>query len=217
MKLYSTLVPIVLALGLAACEPAPPVSVNARDWSPKSPATAPVVRKNLVLVFDGSSSMLGQKLVEAKRAVGWYLGSLDASAKVALVSFDGHGARTVAALGAEPDELLVAVGSIQAGGLTPLGRSVGLAYEILAARARETDAIEQYHLAIVTDGAASDGDLLAANVGAILATPVQVCTIGFGLDGSHALNRPGTRYIPAADEAALKRGLGQILAEREDL
>ncbi len=180
----------------------------------------PVVKK-LVIVFDSSGSMSSDNNIEtAKKAVRTYVSALPDSVDVGVVIF---GEKLIASIQATPiskdrTAVLNAVGKAKAGGGTPLTEAVNIAYNMLLAEAGSQKGPCEYHLAVVTDGVADNISTLAYAVNEILeSSPVRIFTIGFKIGTDHTLNQPGkTRYVSADNEEELKKGLGQILAEKEE-
>lgn len=183
---------------------------------------------NYYIIFDGSGSMNKRectngdtKLDVAKEAVARWLRSVPDSANVGLFAFDENGAservpmkRNAAAHG---QELLDLIGGITAGGKTPLGAAMGTALEALGSQAVWAHGYGQYHIVVVTDGFASDTDLLKKVSQRIYDTPIIVHTIGFCIGETHVLNQPDLMiYVSANSPDQLAQGLENVLAESED-
>ena len=73
----------------------------------------------------------------------------------------------------------------------------------------------EYHLVIVTDGEANDGEDPREAVDALLAkSPVVLHTIGFCIGETHSLNQKGRVFYQSADNPEeLRKGLTDVLAE----
>ena len=73
----------------------------------------------------------------------------------------------------------------------------------------------EYHLVVVTDGEASDGQDPTNVVKVILdRSPIVLHTIGFCIGTDHVLNQPGRSYYVAAESPEqLQQGLSAVLAE----
>jgi hypothetical protein len=73
----------------------------------------------------------------------------------------------------------------------------------------------EYHLVVVTDGEANQGEDPRAIVDVITRkSPIVVHTIGFCIGQNHSLNQPGKTVYRAADNPEdLERGLAEVLAE----
>ena len=100
---------------------------------------------------------------------------------------------------------------------TPLTRAVQMAYELLTEQAGKQLGYGEYHMVIVTDGAANQPEKLTQTVNAVLThSPIIMSTIGFCIAETHSLNQPGRTIYKAADNPeALRQGLQDILAESE--
>ncbi len=183
---------------------------------------------NYYIIFDGSGSMNKRectngetKLDVAKEALAQWLRVVPASANVGLFAFDQKGASERIAMktngAAHGQALLELVRNINAGGNTPLGAAMGSALEALGAQAARAHGYGQYHIVVVTDGYASDTDLLRQVSRSIYDTPIIVHTIGFCIGERHVLNQPDLMiYVSANSPEQLAQGLENVLAESED-
>ncbi len=231
-------------LALAGCDrrvPPAPTPVNIAQPAPApTPPPAPwpgvtpdqatetdtprLMARNYYVVFDGSGSMREQacgsgkasKIDAAKRALAAFAASVPADANLGLLVFDDQGVHEVLSLGpAQPGRFIERVQAVQAAGGTPLRESVQAAYHALTQQGRRQLGYGEYHLVVVTDGEASEGqDPGEAVAGLLRDSPVVLHTIGFCLGDQHSLNQPGrTLYLAADNPEALSRGLGDVLAE----
>jgi len=164
---------------------------------------------NMVIIFDASQS---NNIAEAKKALSTYISSLPENVQLGLVTFGGS--KVELDIGTDKKTLEQVVQGMSADNGTPLGPSVGKAYQLLASRAVTETGFNQYHIAIITDGEADSRSFLKRNIDEILKeSTVSITTIGFKVGENHSLNREGIRYISADDSAELSKGLEQILAE----
>lgn len=179
--------------------------------------------KNYYVVMDGSGSMNEKgcsgeltKLQAARDALIGFAESLPADANLGLQVFDGRGIRDLLPLGTNNrQEFVKIVRDVKANASTPLLSAVRQAYaKILAQGARQLG-YGEYHLVIVTDGAADQGQDPTPIVNQILAeSPVVVQTIGFCIGSRHSLNQAGRTIYRAADNPEqLRAGLADVLAE----
>ena len=182
-------------------------------------------RKNYVMIFDGSGSMQEQrcsgdriKSQVAEDAVTEWARSIGEDAHLGLVAFDKTGLSIRLHLDeGGQQEFVKKVQAVAPGSGTPLTESVQKAYEILTDQARKQLGYGEYHMVIVTDGAANKPDTLTRAVSAVLRnSPIIISTIGFCISDTHSLNQPGRTVYKAADNpAALRQGLQEVLAESE--
>lgn len=179
--------------------------------------------KNYYVVMDGSGSMNEKgcsgeltKLQAARDALIGFSESIPADANLGLQVFDGRGIRDLLPLGTgNRQEFVRIVRDVKANASTPLLSAVRQAYaKILAQGARQLG-YGEYHLVIVTDGAADQGQDPTPVVNQILAeSPVVIQTIGFCIGTKHSLNQAGRTIYRAADNPAeLQQGLADVLAE----
>lgn len=174
--------------------------------------------KNYYIIFDGSGSMAGEKLEIAKKALTRFIKVIPDRSNIGLTSFDASGFFERSPLGSSKSEIVKQVGIIKAGGNTPLGGCIDIAYEKLGLQAAKQMGYGEYNLIIITDGEATDGDRMSIAVGRILQeTPIVIYTIGLRIGEGHALNQPGRIYYKSADNYEdLSKGLESVLAETED-
>ncbi len=182
-------------------------------------------RKNYVMIFDGSGSMKEQrcsgdqiKSQVAKDAVAEWARSISEDAHLGLIAFDKSGLSVRLQLDeGGQQEFVHKVQAVTPGSGTPLTESVKKAYEILTDQARKQLGYGEYHMVIVTDGAANKPKNLTRAVSAVLQrSPIIISTIGFCIADTHSLNQPGRTVYKAADNpTALRQGLQEVLAESE--
>ncbi|HBH35880.1 MAG TPA: hypothetical protein DDW45_05765, partial [Gammaproteobacteria bacterium] len=101
------------------------------------------------------------------------------------------------------------------GGATPLRSAIESAYAKMAVQGGRQLGYGEYHLVVITDGLATEGEDPTAAVRRMLSeSPVNLYTIGFCIGSDHSLNQPGFSTYRAADNLdALKQGLSEVLAE----
>jgi len=178
---------------------------------------------NYYLVFDGSGSMSDsgcsdgrEKIDVAKAAVKTFLKLVPADANVGLFVFDSDGIEERVPLApTDLRRLQKQVAAIDAGGGTPLQSAVQAGYHALQRQAQSQLGYGEYHLVVITDGEANDGEEPDEVVDDLLSqSPVMLHTIGFCIGEGHSLNRPGeTIYRAANNPADLAQGLEAVLAE----
>lgn len=174
--------------------------------------------KNYYIIFDGSGSMAGEKIGIAKKAFIKFIKSIPDKSNIGLTSFDASGFHERAPLGSPKNKIIEEVNKIRAGGNTPLGGCIEIAYRKLGLQAKRQMGYGEYSLIILTDGQATDGDKMGRAVELILQeTPIAIHTIGLKIGTGHALNQPGRIYYKAAENLnELSEGLESVLAETED-
>jgi len=174
--------------------------------------------KNYYIIFDGSGSMAGEKIEIAKKAFIRFIKSITDKSNIGLTSFDASGFHERAPLGSPKNKIIEEVNKIRAGGSTPLGGCIEIAYQKLGFQAKKQMGYGEYTLIILTDGQATDGSKMGEAVDLILKeTPIAIHTIGLKIGTGHALNQPGRIYYKAAENSEeLSKGLESVLAETEN-
>jgi Ca-activated chloride channel family protein len=188
-----------------------------------TPVTDNLFAANYYVVLDASGSMkgvecsAGQTKIEAARAaLASFAQSLPPDANLGLAVFENQGLSELLPLGLDNrDQFARVVQQVVAGAGTPLRSAIELAYNRLLKQGQRQLGYGEYHLVVVTDGQASQGEDPTRKVNAMLAeSPVVLHTIGFCIGENHALNQPGRTYYRAADNpAALQQGLDEVVAE----
>ena len=158
------------------------------------------------------------KIEIAKKALKRFISLIPENANIGLAAFDRRANSERAALGTSRDIIMEKVDEIRAGGSTPLGESVEIAYDKLGLQAKRQLGYGEYNLVIITDGQATDEYLLNNSVAMILRdSPIIIHTIGFQIGTGHSLNQPGKIYYKTADNIEeLSKGLDSVLAELQD-
>jgi uncharacterized protein YegL len=177
-----------------------------------------MLQPNYYIIFDGSGSMKGEKLSVAKKALSEFVNHIPANANVGLAVFDQSRLSERAVLGETKESITEQIKKVSAKGKTPLKSAISLAYQKLVEQGLKQLGYGEYHLVVVTDGEASEGQEPTQVVNKILgASPVVIHTIGFQIGTDHSLNQPGKILYTAANNfEELRKGLESVLAELDD-
>jgi Ca-activated chloride channel family protein len=223
----------------AAAAPAPekpkgPVSTRpltpswpaaAQGKSDQAPMSGDLFARNYYVVLDASGSMTERgcsgdlpKIDAARNALAAFAESLPADANLGLQVFDARGVREqlpLATGSANRTRFKAILPTVRAGGGTPLHTAITNAYARLEQQGARQLGYGEYHLVVVTDGEASDGQDPTGAVKAILdRSPIVLHTIGFCIGPKHSLNQPGRTIYRAADNPEqLRASLSDVLAE----
>ena len=191
----------------------------------ENPSNESYFSKNYYVVLDGSGSMddVGcsngkKKLIVAKKALSSFVDLISPSDNIGLFVFDFNGVDERVSLGVKNRDLLKSeIDKIRAGGRTPLGSSLEIGFDKLTQAGKEQLGYGEYHIVVLTDGIASDTELVNQAVSKIITkSPIVVHTVGFCIGNDHTLNQKGKTYYKAAnDPESLVQGLGDVLAESE--
>ncbi|MDH5477732.1 MAG: VWA domain-containing protein [Nitrospinota bacterium] len=185
---------------------------------------------NYLIVFDGSGSMIERqcsgrdpKINAAKTAVKKFIAALGPEDNVALVGFGKTRYQKRNSMLFEHDftagdmsGVIDTLYSVAPMGKTPLTLAMRSGFMMLEKQAQRQGGYGQYHMVIITDGVATDGDpsIMARQI--VTSSIVRIHVIGFCLSGKHLLNVPGyTRYSTANDPQGLEKGLQEVLAEAD--
>jgi uncharacterized protein YegL len=182
-----------------------------------------MLAKNYVIVLDDSGSMgdrdcsgdeFPDKMEAAKYALSKFVKAVPVDVNLGLVTFDQNAVR-VQLGNNNRDVFIKTVNSEMAEHSTPLDSAIRIAYSVITEQAQKQSGYGEYHIVIVTDGAASIGQDPTEAVNQIVdSTPITIHTIGFCIGKGHSLNQPGrTEYKTADNPEALVEGLESILAE----
>jgi Ca-activated chloride channel family protein len=219
----------------AAAPEIPKGPVSTRPLTPSWPVAAPaksdqasvsgdlLFARNYYVVLDASGSMTERgcsgdlaKIDAARNALAAFAESLPADANLGLQVFDARGVREQIPLAAgNRDKFKSVLASVRAGGGTPLQTAISNAYARLEQQGARQLGYGEYHLVVVTDGEASDGQDPTNVVKVILdRSPIVLHTIGFCIGPKHSLNQPGRTIYRAADNPQqLREHLSDVLAE----
>jgi hypothetical protein len=215
----------------AQAQAASPKSASPAKLTPAWPpakdegvAVAPdLFARNYYIVLDASGSMNEKgcsgeqsKIKAAKEALKAFVETLPRDANLGLQVFDGRGVNEWLPLGVNNrPEFQRQLDTVRANASTPLRAAITNAYGKLLGQGARQLGYGEYHLVIVTDGHADQGQDPTGIVNRILTeSPVVVQTIGFCIGAKHALNQAGrTMYREANNVEELRKGLADVLAE----
>jgi len=198
------------------------------DWPNMTDPTAlklqDTLAKNYYVIMDDSGSMESNdcakdhssRLSAAIDALAAFAEGLPPQANLGVMSFDLRRFNELLPLGKHSNsELRNLARRMKADGSTPLATAITRGYAALRKQASAQLGYGEYHLVVITDGEASEGeypDLIITRI--LTESPVDIHTIGFCIGTDHVLNQPHYLSYQAADNVqALRRGLQDVLAE----
>jgi Ca-activated chloride channel family protein len=190
-----------------------------RNTSPDGSSMDP--SSNAIIVFDGSGSMAGEPIEQAKRAVSSFVARAPQDLNIGLVVFDSSrpDGKEVLPLGRGEDQrrtLTEQIRQIKAGGGTPLGSAIKIGTDSLIKQFQKQLRYGDIRLIVVTDGAASDMEIFSRSIQYAQAYHVPLYTIGFRIQSNHPLRQYSESYFTASDEAQLLDAMEETLAELDD-
>jgi uncharacterized protein YegL len=170
---------------------------------------------NIVVLFDTSGSMderLGNvsKLKAAQDALCGIVDRVGPNVHIGIVTFQGW----IVNLGpVDKEGVKKAIRNTRANGGTPLGKYMKDAADALVEARKRDKGIGTFKLVVVTDGAASDGNLLTLNTTHVKARGIIIETIGVGMSDDHSLAKSSKVYMRGDDPESLKNAVNATVAE----
>ena len=195
----------------------PPVSSSSNSFS----AARDLLKVNYYVILDGSGSMeeshcsSRNKMIDAIDALSAFIDSVPQEANIGVSVFNHNRITELIPLQSEGRINTTKLSRIVPGGATPLRSAIESAYGKLVSQGERQLGYGEYHLVVITDGLATEGEDPGAVVRQMLSeSPVNLYTIGFCIGSDHSLNQPGySTYRAAENLTALKQGLSEVLAE----
>ncbi len=174
-------------------------------------------RRITAIVLDDSGSM-GEDMQAAKDAVLLALNAMAPYDRVAVVALNKGVVLPFTEARAAKALLEAELQYVLSNGRTPLTAAVQSAKDMLEDEAAAARSFGTYRMIVTTDGQANDGDALNALVENIAATtPIQVATIGIGIEGSHVLRRNDLgSFVDVSNVGALQSALQAAIAENTE-
>ncbi len=180
--------------------------------------------QNVVVVLDDSGSMQQKlrtnngrisRIEAAKEALSKVVQGLpdDAQLGILLLNNRGRGNTWLVPLGPlSTTAVLPKIAQIRADGGTPLGSQMKAAADALL-ELRQKQIYGEYRLLVITDGEASDANLLNAYLPDILSRGLSLDVIGVDMADKHSLESRAHSYRRANDLASFEKALQEIFAE----
>lgn len=176
--------------------------------------------QKVVVVVDDSGSMADrmryervQKMQAAKQSLRVVLEKLPEDAEVGVLALNRGWLIPVQAL--DRTKLQSQVQGLRASGGTPLGTRMKEATDKLL-ELRSKDPYGDFRLLVVTDGEASDQEVLTSVLPDIMSRNLMVDVIGVDMESEHSLATEVTNYRRADDPASLEAAIAESLAESDD-
>jgi len=185
-----------------------------------------LAQQNVVVVLDDSGSMRDRmtgnrnmsKMDAARSALTQVLQSLPDDANVGVLTLNTRSGNDnwIAPLGlVERGEIANQISRISATGGTPLGEAMQIAADALL-DARQKQMYGTYRMLIVTDGEASDPELVDQYLPMARARGLMIDVIGVSMPGDHSLATQVQSYRRADDPNSLTRALAEVFAETSE-
>ncbi len=177
---------------------------------------------NVVLILDGSGSMNGPigsktKMTAAKLAILNALGSIAPDTQFGFIVFSQNTNGWAYPLGDFNREAVWnQIKNIEAGGNTPLGKYIKSGADRLLQQREKNFNYGTYRLLVVTDGEASDPDLMESYARELVNRGITLNVIGVGMKNDHSLKKLAHQYVAANDAKSLSQAVNTLLAEVSD-
>jgi von Willebrand factor type A domain len=177
--------------------------------------------KVVVIVLDDSGSMNKSmagnepKMVVAKRALIRVIETLPPNTQLGILLMNGASADKGWLVPLGPLDVVEAtrrVSATVADGGTPLGASMKRGLDELL-KLRDERPYGEYRLLVVTDGEASDADVLKRNLPLIVSRGVVLDVIGVDMQADHSLAKRSHSYRRANDAQSFEKALKEVFAE----
>lgn len=181
---------------------------------------------NLMVIFDGSASMLDSpgskcggnnrfstKHMGARWAIEQFVDQVPEDVNLGLYVFDKRGSSLRMPLEANRAKFLELIKEIKPDGGTPLAKAIRSGTLELVKQYRQQLGYGEFRLVVVTDGEAkglTEAALYAAEMG------MPIYTIGLCVSPNHVLREFSVSYTAANDFEAMSAGLADTLAELPD-
>jgi len=178
---------------------------------------------NVIIILDDSGSMRermprdrGTRMDAAKAALEQVIGQIDPKTNVGILLLNGarqYKNWLVPFETLNKDNAIQRIRALQPGGGTPLGEAMRVGANTLL-DLRSKNFYGTYRLVVVTDGEASDPQLLAQFLPDILSRGLLVDAIGVDMKSDHSLATKVHSYRRANDLQSLSNAIQEILAEQ---
>ena len=180
--------------------------------------------QNVIVVLDDSGSMRQQMRTEdgrisriqaAKNALSKVVQGLpdDAQLGILLLNNGGRGNTWLIPLGPlSATAALPKIAQIRADGGTPLGSQMKIAADALL-ELRRKQFYGDYRLLVITDGEATDANLLEAYLPDIMSRGLSLDVIGVDMAANHSLAGRAHSYRRADDARSFEKALADVFAE----
>lgn len=172
---------------------------------------------HVLVLLDTSGSMAESmktvwttKMTAAQQALHKVVEQMPATTQMGLLTFNewafhvGHLDKSAAQ---------TAISTTKPNGGTPLGEYMKIGADELLSIREKNHGVGTYTLLVVTDGEASDGDLMDRYASDIVARGLTLKTIGVNLGQAHTLAKKSVAYYSADDPQSLEGALRQVMAE----
>lgn len=169
--------------------------------------------RNVILILDDSGSMAGKKLDSAKKALIDVVNNLDPETRVGVLLLNGGWVFSDESKLQKVDtQEIQKVTSVSAKGGTPLGKSIKIAGDtLIGLRKRQKQG--QYQILVLTDGEATDGDVVTKVVPDVMSRHIRLDVIGIDMGSQHSLAKKVHSYREAKDAVSLTTAIEDVLAE----
>jgi len=228
--LAAAFTPAPLALAMQGAAPSTDAQTTAAASDPGNntggeagnEAGNPRTQDNVVIILDASGSMRepmkgGRRMDVAKASLLRVLESVPSTTNVGVLVFSGRNAQGswwLAPLGPlNLPRVRDEIARLQPNGGTPLGEAMRVGADALLAQRTTQLGYGTFRLLVLTDGEATDKDLVETHLPLILRRGLRLDVIGLEMKQNHSLATRVNSYRPAGSGDELAGAIAQVFAE----
>ncbi len=176
----------------------------------------PLLRKNVVLIFDDSASMTGYKIDRAKKASQIVISKLPENYNLGIYALNMGEILPLQPI-TETNRLLAAekVLALRARGTTPLGFAIESSVTTLLRQREAQSGYGYYTIVIATDGEADSTQRMLQAVDSAIEKGIMIKTIGIDIH-NHALNKV-TQFTEASSVQQLSTAMQRAVNAEANL
>jgi Mg-chelatase subunit ChlD len=220
--LAAAFTPAALALAMQGAAPGTDAQTTPAASDAGNEAGNPRTQDNVVIILDASGSMRepmkgGRRMDVAKASLLRVLENVPPTTNVGVLVFSGRNAQGswwLAPLGPlNLPRVRDEIARLQPNGGTPLGEAMRVGADALLAQRTTQLGYGTFRLLVLTDGEATDKELVETHLPLILRRGLRLDVIGLEMKQNHSLATRVNSYRPAGSGDELAGAIAQVFAE----